>query len=338
MTLNMMVLFMKIEKQAKILCEAEFELNPHQLFVRNFLSFQTPYNSLLLYHGLGTGKTCSAITIAEEMRTYLKQLGIGQRIIVVASENVQNNFKLQLFDERKLKLVDGIWNLKACTGNKYLKEINPMNMKGLSKENVIKQIKRIINNSYIFFGYTEFANYIVKKSKVDDEDLTPSKRKKEMIKKLKQTFNNRMIIIDEIQNVRITDDNKDKRVAMELFKLVKYADNLRLLFLSATPMYNSYKEIIWILNILNLNDRRSQVELNQIFDKDGNFLIAEDGTNIGENLLKQKATGYISFVRGENPYTFPYRIFPSLFLSKKYIQRIILSTYTIKMALLFYNH
>ena len=306
----------EIEKQAKILCEADFELNPHQLFVRNFLSFQTPYNSLLLYHGLGTGKTCSAITIAEEMRTYLKQLGIGQRIIVVASENVQNNFKLQLFDERKLKLVDGIWNLKACTGNKYLKEINPMNMKGLSKENVIKQIKRIINNSYIFFGYTEFANYIVKKSKVDDEDLTPSKRKKEMIKKLKQTFNNRMIIIDEIQNVRITDDNKDKRVAMELFKLVKYADNLRLLFLSATPMYNSYKEIIWILNILNLNDRRSQVELNQIFDKDGNFLIAEDGTNIGENLLKQKATGYISFVRGENPYTFPYRIFPSLFSPK----------------------
>jgi hypothetical protein len=29
------------------LCNAEFELAPHQMFVRNFMSFQTPYNSLL---------------------------------------------------------------------------------------------------------------------------------------------------------------------------------------------------------------------------------------------------------------------------------------------------
>jgi len=296
-----------IEEQAKKLCEADFDLVPHQIFVKNFLSFQTPYNSLLLYHGLGTGKTCSAISVAEEMRTYLNQLGISQRIIVVASPNVQENFKLQLFDERKLKLVDGLWNLRACTGNKYLKEINPMNMKGLSKEKVIKQVKRIINNSYLFLGYTEFANYILKISYTDDDN------KNVMISKLKKNFNNRLIIIDEVHNIRISDDKSDKRVANELFKLVKYVDNLRLLFLSATPMYNSYKEIIWLLNIMNLNDRRSQIELKDVFDKQGNLLVAPDGTKIGEELIKRKANGYVSFVRGENPYTFPYRIFPSLF-------------------------
>ena len=254
-----------IEEQAKKLCEADFELVPHQLFVRNFLSFQTPYNSLLLYHGLGTGKTCSAITVAEEMRSYLKQLGITQRIIVVASPNVQENFKLQLFDERKLKLVDGLWNLKACTGNKYLKEINPMNMKGLSKEKVMKQISNIIQNAYLFLGYIEFANYIIKKSAVDEED--PKKQKSMMIQKLKKHFNNRMVIIDEVHNIRISDEKQDKRVAQELFKLVKYVDNLRLLLLSATPMYNSYKEIVWLLNIMNLNDRRSTIEVSDIFDK-----------------------------------------------------------------------
>ena len=300
-----------IEEQAKKLCEADFELVPHQLFVRNFLSFQTPYNSLLLYHGLGTGKTCSAITVSEEMRTYLKQLGIAQRIIVVASPNVQENFKIQLFDERKLKLVDGLWNLRACTGNKYLKEINPMNMKGLSKENVIKQINSIIQNSYLFLGYIEFANYIVKKSDSDEED--PKKRKSEMIRKLKKHFSNRLVIIDEVHNIRISDDKQDKRVAQELFKLVKYVDNLRLLLLSATPMYNSYKEIVWLLNVMNLNDQRSTIEINDVFDKTGNLLIKPDGTNVGEELLRRKATGYVSFVRGENPYTFPYRIFPSLF-------------------------
>ena len=158
----------EVEEQAEKLCDADFELVPHQLFIRNFLSFQTPYNSLLLYHGLGTGKTCSAISVSEEMRTYLKQLGIAQRILVVASPNVQDNFKLQLFDDRKLKLIDGLWNLTACTGNKYLKEINPMNMKGLSKEKVIRQINRIINSAYLFLGYTEFANYITKKSSSED--------------------------------------------------------------------------------------------------------------------------------------------------------------------------
>jgi len=304
-----------IEEQAKKLCDADFELVPHQLFVRNFLSFQTPYNSLLLYHGLGTGKTCSAITVAEEMRTYLNQLGINQRIIVVASPNVQENFRLQLFDDRKLKLVDGLWNLRACIGNKYLKEINPMNMKGLSKEKVIKQIDRIINTSYLFLGYTEFANFILKKSEVDEE-VDPKKKKTEMVRKLKKNFNNRLIIIDEVHNIRVSDDKQDKRVANELFKLVKYVDNLRLLFLSATPMYNSYKEIIWLLNIMNLNDRRSTIELSDVFDKNGNLLIDANGKNIGEEILRRKATGYVSFVRGENPYTFPYRIFPSLFSIK----------------------
>ncbi len=158
--------------KAEKMCNAEFELAPHQLFVRNFLSFNTPYNSLLLYHGLGTGKTCSAITVSEEMRDYMKQMGITQRIIIVASPNVQENFKLQLFDERKLKLVNGVWNIQACTGNKYLREINPTNIKGISKTKIIRQVARIINNYYLFMGYTEFSNYIVKQSLVEGDGLT----------------------------------------------------------------------------------------------------------------------------------------------------------------------
>ncbi len=140
-----------IVKYTQKLCDnTEFELDPHQMFVRNFMSFQTPYNGLLLYHGLGVGKTCSAISICEEMRTYLQQMGITKRLIIVASPAVQDNFKLQLFDERKLRKVNGIWNIKACTGNKFIKEINPMNMKGLTRQKVIRQIKRLIRQSYIF--------------------------------------------------------------------------------------------------------------------------------------------------------------------------------------------
>ena len=99
------------EKESERLCNLAFELRPHQQFVKNFLSINTPYNSLLLYHGLGTGKTCSAIGVCEEMRTYMKQANISKRIIVVASPNVQENFKLQLFDDRKLKQINGLWNM-----------------------------------------------------------------------------------------------------------------------------------------------------------------------------------------------------------------------------------
>ena len=303
----------EIEEHANKMCNSEFELSPHQLFVKNFLSFQTPYNSLLLYHGLGTGKTCSAISVAEEMRDYLKQIGLSQRIIVVASPNVQENFKIQLFDERKLKMQDGLWNIRSCTGNKYLKEINPMNLKGLTREKVIQQIKRIINISYLFLGYIEFAHYIAKKSKID-EDVDDKKKEKAIKVKLQRNFNNRLIIIDEIHNIRVSDDNKDnKLVSQELLKLVKNAKNMRLLLLSATPMFNSYKEIIWLINLMNMNDGRSTIDIRKVFTPDGNFIMDARGNKIGEELLKRKALGYISYVRGENPYTFPYRIWPSMF-------------------------
>jgi hypothetical protein len=301
-----------VSDEAERLCNAEFELSPHQTFVRNFLSFQTPYNSLLLYHGLGTGKTCSAITVAEEMRDYIKQIGLSQKIIVVASPNVQENFKLQLFDENKLKLIDGLWNIKSCTGNNFIKEINPTNMKGLSKEKVVSQIKQIIISSYKFLGYVEFANYIEKKTREKGE-ITDEKREKIMKIQLNKKFKNRLIIIDEIHNIRITDDNTNKRVALELLKLINYVDNLKLLLLSATPMYNSYKEIIWLINLMNLNDKRIVIDIKDVFNNDGSFKIDDRGNEIGKDLLERKSRGYISFLRGENPYIFPYRIWPSNF-------------------------
>ena len=65
---------------------------------------------------------------------------------------------------------------------------------------------------------------------------------------------------------------------------------------------------------MNKNDNRSIVKQSDVFNSDGSFKIdIQTGEEIGKKLLIQKATGYVSFVRGENPYTFPYRIFPALF-------------------------
>jgi hypothetical protein len=312
------VIHKNIKEYADELSRADFELSPHQAFVKNFMSSQTPYNSLMLYHGLGTGKTCSAIGVCEEMRNYMKQIGTTKRIIIVASENVQDNFKLQLFDERKLKLVDGVWNIRACTGNKLLQEINPMNMKGIPREKVISQIKNLINTYYLFLGYGQFANYIIKTIDFSEDVDNKGKNKKneitlnkKTIRRLRNEFDNRLIVIDEVHNIRKTEDNENKKVAINLELLVKSAENMRFVLLSATPMYNSHKEIVWLLNLMNTNDRRGRIEVKDIFEKNGGF------KKNGEEMLIRKATGYISFVRGENPYTFPYRIYPNQFAPNK---------------------
>ena len=314
-----------IKKQADLLCNADFELMPHQLFVKNFLSFQTPYNSLLLYNGLGSGKSCAAIGIAEEMRSYMKQIGLAKKVLVIASPNVQANFRMQLFDEHKLKEDNGLWNLNTCVGNSLLKEVNPTNLKGIPREKVVSLIKSIISTYYLFMGYTEFANYITKKTMVsEDSGLDEHEKKTYEVKKIRKVFNNSLIVIDEVHNMRITDDNKNKRTAMLLMKVAKHANNLRLLLLSATPMYNSYKEIVWLLNLMNINDKRATVTEDQIFDKEGNFVnaITEAGKEKegGRELLQRKLIGYVSYVRGENPYTFPFRIYPDIFSPENLIK------------------
>ena len=314
-----------VRKQSEIMCAADFELMPHQLFVKNFLSFQTPYNSLLLFHSLGTGKTCSAIGVAEEMRSYMKQVGVTQKIMIIASPNVQVNFRMQLFNESKLKEVNGLWNLDTCVGHKLLHEINPTNLKGLPRERVVSEIRSIINSYYVFMGYGELANYIGKVTNISqDSGFSVAEKKSIELKKIKKYFNNRLIIIDEVHNIRISDENKEKRTAELLMTVAKHSDNMRLLLLSATPMYNTYKEIVWLLNLINANDKRATVSVNDIFDKEGNFKEEkklEDGRIIegGRDILIRKLTGYVSYVRGENPYTFPLRIFPDLFAPENLI-------------------
>ena len=223
--------------------------------------------------------------------------------------------------------------MRGCVGNKLLKEINPMNMP-MSKEKIISQIKTLINTYYLFLGYVQFANYIIKTMNYEEEikrdlerrDIKKGQKREKtkieilkdvkvelnsrVIRRLRNEFNNRLIVIDEVHNIRKTDNKENKKVGMNLELLVKAAQNMRFLLLSATPMYNNYKEIVWLLNLMNMNDRRGKMDIRDVFKANGEF---KDG---GEELLIRKATGYISFVRGENPYTFPYRVYPNEFSSQ----------------------
>jgi hypothetical protein len=82
-------------------------------------------------------------------------------------------------------------------------------------------------------------------------------------------------------------------------------------------MYNNYREILWLINLMNMNDNRSLLKEKDVFDSNGNFIIDENGSESGKINFIRKITGYVSFVRGENPYSFPYRIYPKLFEPNK---------------------
>jgi hypothetical protein len=43
----------------------EHTLFNHQKILLDYLNIHTPYRGLLVYHGLGSGKTCSSIAVAE---------------------------------------------------------------------------------------------------------------------------------------------------------------------------------------------------------------------------------------------------------------------------------
>ena len=53
-------------------------------------------------------------------------------------------------------------------------------------------------------------------------------------------------------------------------------------------MYNNYKEIIWLLNVMNLNDEKSEIYTNEIFDENGNFIVDKKSGDIGRRRLYRK--------------------------------------------------
>lgn len=75
----------------------EFELRKYQLFVGQYLDFRSPYHDILLYHGLGSGKTASAINIYNVLYNYTP----GWNVFLLIKAALKS---VTWFDELKLWL------------------------------------------------------------------------------------------------------------------------------------------------------------------------------------------------------------------------------------------
>jgi len=288
-----------------------FHLASFQLFLRRIMSPDSPTRNMLLVHGTGTGKTCSAIQIAEEY--ILRPEFQDKKVLVLASEAIRDNFRTQLFDVERVQKDGDVLKSPQCTGRRYLEMLERAQSEGLRWENPESRdklgqiVNKMISEFYDFSGYMQFAMV------VDKKFLTLSKN--DFDAWVRQTFNGKLLIVDEAHNLRessgadVEMTSENKLVSDCIQRVVKAAEAMTLVLLTATPMYDSFQEILFLLNLFLWNDKRQapteKLTAGLFFEADGSFVSPD-----AEARFRGYCHDYVSFIRGENPFTFPFRLPP----------------------------
>ena len=184
-----------------------FEVTPVQRFAANLMSPRTPYMSALLFHGVGVGKTCAAVQIAEAwLDTYPRD-----KIFLVAPPTIQEGFYRTIFDITKLKL--GINptdpnKISGCTGDSYL-ELTGMTYERDPKR-IDRRVRQTFKRRYDVFGYLSFAYYVNDLLSTVDRSLEKDEQVRLERAIINKKFSGKLLIIDEAHNVRdITGDEDD---------------------------------------------------------------------------------------------------------------------------------
>jgi len=252
----------------------EFSLLTHQNLVRDYLNLYTPYRGLLLFHGLGAGKTCTSIAIAEGFKS-------KKKIIVMTPASLRRNY---------------IEELKKCGDSIYKKNQFWQWVSTRDHPEAIDTLSSVLNLSIEYINKKKGA-WLVNTTKPSNYDtLEPQEIKSlddqidEMIQhkykfinynglrrdKLRDMTNNfetnifddNVVVIDEAHNfisrivnkiskekeVPVDKYGKKERVpysmALILYELLLSAKNARVVLLTGTPIINYPNEIGILFNIL----------------------------------------------------------------------------------------
>jgi len=238
------------------------ELMIHQKIVRDYINLFTPYRGLLLFHGLGSGKTCSSISIAEGMKNH-------KQVVIMTPASLRDNYITQLKEcgDFMYKLNQN-WELTSATTESAILDLHrtfsipeetirknqgawlvkpgPPNYSSLSAENKKSlniQINDMIHLKYLFISY----NGISMKKWLDYNDG-------------RNFFDNKVIVIDEAHNFISRIVNKLKTVstkkgavkplAILMYESLMSCINAKIVLLTGTPIVNYPNEIGILFNIL----------------------------------------------------------------------------------------
>lgn len=257
----------KKEESIEHYCKPKkFRLQQPQDFIGHFLSPNTPYKSILIYHKIGAGKTCAAIQIAEKWKK-------KRRIVFVLPASLRGNLRDELRSH--------------CGGDVYLKQTERDILATTDPSNntyheIIAKSDERINKYYSIYSYNKFFD-IIQTSRFN--------------------LKNAILIIDEIQNLVSERGNYYK--LLYNFILNSPSD-LRLILMSATPIFDRPVEIALTINLLRPSE---PLPIGNEFE---NTFVKKTITNDQyvykmKNIeyFKQLLQGYVSYYSGAPAHTFP---------------------------------
>jgi len=246
----------------------------HQKIVKDYINLYTPYRGLLLFHGLGSGKTCSSIAIAEGLKGF-------KQIIVLTPASLRRNYieeikkcgdllfrKNQFWEwisvnnnSEMVNTLSGVLGLtveyiKRRQGAWLVNVTKVSNYDILStqdKQSLNEQLDEMIQYKYKFINYNGLRR----------------EKFREMTNNFETNiFDNSVVIIDEAHNLISRIVNKinkfskfsEKRrgpgetmpapLALQLYEFLLRAVNCRIVLLTGTPVINFPNEIGILFNIL----------------------------------------------------------------------------------------
>ena len=298
-----------------------------QEMMRRFYSQVTAYFSGLVFHGMGTGKTCTSSLIVENFKN-MQVAGSKRKpaLVLVPNEDLARSYRAQVAYQCTK---EGIYQAKFTEAElkQFGGELDPKRMSELKKE---RRVRSAVAESYEIVTYTQFL-FSTKKKGADY--VTVPKVTKNPTKYMEE-YSDRIIIIDEAHNLRIQPTKKKKRSftqqlmgtdepgsSVELYKemhtFLHLVKNCRILLLTGTPIWDQVYEIASLMNLILPIDQ--QLPLKTLFiDK-----YFENNQLKNVDHLKDVLRGKVSFLRPmmttarrkemgvTEPYTKYIKVYPS---------------------------
>jgi hypothetical protein len=228
------------------------ELLPHQKVVRDYLMMETPYRGLLLYHGLGSGKTCSSIAVAESLLS-------NRKVFVLLPASLESNYRgelrkcgdpLYMYDQhwrqqalsdetrvmaKKLGISDAFLDRNRTFFTTVSGEApNYSTLPRPAQEIIGKQIEDIINQRFTFIRYNGLSTANIGKY-VPADGSNP--------------YSGSVVIIDEVHNL-ISRVSNQSDITKPLYNLIYNATDCKVVALSGTPVINRANEVAYLMNLL----------------------------------------------------------------------------------------
>lgn len=250
---------------------------PTQDFIRHYFNPAFPMKGMLLYHGTGVGKTCSAIAAATQ--NFEKN---GYTILWVTRTTLKSDIWKNMFDQICNETIRNI----IKKDNLEIPNDQQKRMRLLSKAWRIRPM-----------SYKQFSNLILRQNALYDT-LVKINGKEDPLRKT-------LLVIDEAHKLYGGDDlssiEKPDMNALHQALMYSYqysgADSVRLLLMTATPITKDPMELIQLLNLCKPAEQQMPADFSnfstEYLNENGEF------TDRGRTKYLDDIAGLVSYLNRE---------------------------------------